>query len=177
MAIEFEEQIKKYLWDIQQVLKENSIKGNFTNKDNFHLTLKFIGNVQINALETLKKSIDKVTKNGKSFALLFEKIGRFQREQKSIVWVGLKKNKILEALHDQLENILVKEGYPKEQRKFRPHITLGREVLFQSDFEKLQKIIEIKSQEIWVNKISLMESTRINGKLEYIPIYIKYFER
>lgn len=163
------------MWDKRNQIKQNSVKGNFTKKDNFHLTLKFIGDVEMDQLEILKRAIDKVVIKGKSFSLSLKKIGRFQRGEKSIVWVGLNKNKDLEELQNRLENILEKEGYPKEQRKFTPHITLGREVIFQCDFEELQKMIEIKGQEILVNKVSLMESKRVNGNLKYIPIYTKYF--
>lgn len=176
VAIEFEQKIKEYLCERQQAIKENSIKGNFTNKENFHVTLKFIGEVEPEEIENLKKAIDEVAVNQQTFTLSFQKIGQFSRGKKSIVWVGLKKNKDLEKLQNDLENSLEKEGYTKEERTFKAHITLGREVIFKCNFEELQKNVEIKHEKLLVNKVSLMESKRINGKLKYAPIYSRHFE-
>ena len=45
IAIEFSNKIKNILHNIQEIVKENSISGKFTDKDNFHLTIRFIGEI------------------------------------------------------------------------------------------------------------------------------------
>ncbi|MBF8981922.1 RNA 2',3'-cyclic phosphodiesterase [Lutibacter sp. B2] len=170
IAIEFEEKIKNYLSNQQQIIKENSIKGNFTRKENFHLTLQFIGEVKREEIHILKEVIDKARSNTNGFQLFLKNIGRFERGKKSIVWVGITKNDELEELYYDLENLLEAQGYPKEDRPFKPHITLGRQVIFKEGFEEIQKKSSIEPERIIVNKISLMESTRIDGKLKYIPL-------
>jgi hypothetical protein len=37
-AIEFDDSIKEYIEKVQNTVRENSIKGNFSHEDNFHLT-------------------------------------------------------------------------------------------------------------------------------------------
>lgn len=176
IAIEFQDKIKDYLKEIQDLTKAKSEKGNFTIKDNFHLTLKFIGEVDLTLIEKIKEAIDKAVIGHNNFKLYFNKIGKFPRGSKSILWVGLKIEKELYLLYDKIENELEKINIKKEERKFTPHITIGREVVLKEDFNNLLKEIELKKLAILVDKVSLMESTRVNGELKYIPLYVKNFK-
>lgn len=175
LAIEFTEEIKEYLYKTQQRVKKYSSKGNFANKDNFHLTLRFIGEIKENELNKLKEAIDNTALNQEDFQLRFNELGQFPRGNKRIIWVGLKPEERLDLLYSHLESQLEKHGYPKEERKFVPHITLGREVFLEKEFKEIESQIMMENMEMNVHKISIMESTRINGQLTYIPIYVKEF--
>lgn len=177
IGIKFSEEIKSYLYEIQQSIINSSEKGNFTRKENFHLTLKFIGEVDVNQLEILKRIIDKISLDQSNFQLYFEKIGCFPRGNRIIVWMGLKESEILKKLYNNLELGLEKEGFPKESRSYTPHITLGREVIIKEDFNKLAEKIKIDNINIFVDSISLIESTRVNNKLTYVPIYVSEFKQ
>jgi len=124
-------------------------------------------------IEKIKKCIDETASNQNNFQLYFNKIGNFPRGNKSIIWIGLKEDDKLNTLYKNIENELEKVNIKKEERKFTPHITLGRQIVLNEDFNKLREEISVESLPILVDKISLMESTRINGELKYIPIYIK----
>lgn len=176
LAIEFTEEIKEYLYEIQQIVKKHSTKGNFINKGNFHLTLRFIGEVKEDELNKLKEAIDYISLNQESFKIVFNEIGEFPRKNKKIIWVGLQKSKSLDLLYSNLEDRLDIYGYEKEERRFVPHITLGREIILTEEFNKLEKLIQVEKKEMTVNKVSIMESTRKNGQLTYVPIYIKEFK-
>lgn len=175
IAIEFQENIKNYLHKIQSIVIKESKTGNFTSKENFHLTLKFIGEVKVHKLEEINKCIDEVALNQSDFKLYFDRLGQFPRESKSIVWVGLKSNEILDKLYLDLEMALEKIGIKREGKKLTPHITIGRQVVFNEEFSKLEQIINTDNMPILVDKISLMETTRVDGKLKYIPIYVNKF--
>jgi len=173
IAIEFQEEVKNYLKEIQDLISRKSEKGNFTIKDNFHLTLKFIGEVDLELVEKIKKAIDETVENHNNFKLYFNKIGKFSRASKSIIWMGLKREEELYSLYDKIERELEKINIRKEERKYTPHITLGREIILKEDFNTLLKEVKIKKLPILVDKVSLMESTRVNGELKYIPLYEK----
>ncbi len=203
-AIEFKEELKEFLFNIQQDVREHCMGGNFTSKDNFHLTLRFIGEQSPsqaeqliavlkdtaisfkNSINSFKDSELKLTKklqpmqdggspefeigvNTFGFQLRLNKIGKFDRGNKKIIWVGLKRSRELENLYNKLENTLLNYGYSKEDRGFNPHITLAREVKIE-DFEQVVNKIEINTLPINVNAISLMESKRIDNKLCYVPL-------
>ncbi len=175
LGVEFTDEIKEHLYICQQVVKEYSTKGNFTRKENFHLTLRFIGEVKESELNKLKEVIDNTALNQETFQLRFNELGQFPRGNKRIIWVGLKPEERLDILYFHLEHELEQQGYSKEERKFVPHITLGREVVLADEFNTIASSIQVSNEIITVNKISIMESGRKNGELSYIPIYTKLF--
>lgn len=176
IAIEFQETIKSSLHKIQSMVVKESRTGNFTSKENFHLTLKFIGEATADKIKEINNSIDEVTLNQSNFNLQFDSLGQFPRGNKSIVWVGLKPNEILNKLYLDLEIALEKIGIKREEKKLTPHITIGRQVLLNEDFNKLVEVVDIDNMAILVDKISLMKSARVDGKLKYTPIYINKFK-
>ncbi len=173
-AIEFDDEIKKYIKEIQGFIRENSLRGNFSLEDNFHLTLKFIGEVDGEMLSRLKNSMDMAVQGMAPFSLNFKGLGTFTKESRKIVWIGIKnEDNGLSKLYASLEDSLYKNGFARDIKGYSPHITLSRETLFKAGFEKELGKIKVDPKEIKVSEVSLMESTRINGKLTYKEIYTK----
>lgn len=173
IGIELPQEIEEYLELIQQKVKTECVSGNFTRKENFHLTLRFIGETEVGQIKALKQALDNAVSNFRSFNLSLSQLGQFRRGNKHIIWVGLKPESALDSLHSSIETALVAIGYPKESRGFSPHITLGREVVFMKDFNSFGQHVRICSKTVPVNRIILFESTRINGVLTYKPLYAK----
>lgn len=175
IAIEFDHAIKEYLSEKQAILREYASKANFTLKDNFHLTLNFIGEMESSGVENLKRIIDDTASGREPFKLNFERLGQFPRGGKSIVWVGIAKSTELQSIYQILKGLLFQKGFPVEERALSPHITLAREAALKTGFIELSSKIHIEPLEIHVNKLTLMESTRIEGRLAYVPVYSKEF--
>lgn len=174
IGIELDESMKEYIFKNQQIVKNNSVKGNYSRKENFHLTLRFIGEVNDVQIDDLKKTIDETAKISSTFKLKSGELGYFPRKNKKIIWVGISEGqRSLQQLFNVLENNLQKHGFERDERGFKPHITIAREVILNMDFKPLTEKVKIENRDIPVNKISLMESTRIDGKLTYRPIYTK----
>lgn len=173
IAIELEDETKEYLTYYQEIVKKYSIKGNFTAKDNLHITLKFIGEVDHHDLDDLKKVVDSLSKRNNSFHLMINSLGNFSRGSREILWMGLKEEPLLKELYQDLEGLLESKGYERERRPYRPHITLGREILLSQDIEELRSQIKVVPRIINVKSVSLMESTRVKGKLVYLPLHRK----
>lgn len=170
-AIEFEDEIKEYIYKQQIKVKEKSVKGNFSRKENIHLTLKFIGEVQESKVKELARVLEKSTKDRNSFYLILNRTGQFKKGSRSIVWVGIEQSKALETLHETLEDQLHYLGYEKETRSFKPHVTIGRQVILKEDISDI-----LLNKKVKVKKISLMESKRVEGVLTYIPIASVYLK-
>lgn len=168
-AIEFEENIKEYLFNLQDEIRQNCLAGNFTFKNNFHLTLRFMGEQTHSQTEQLIEILKKTATNMKAFELILDKLGKFDKGNRKIIWVGLKHSIELDALFGQLESNLVKQGYQKEARGFSPHITLAREVRIDNFEANTNKTI-VDSLAFRVKTISLMESKRVDNKLCYVPL-------
>ena len=168
-AIEFNDEIKDYLFSLQQDVRKYCIGGNFSNRENFHLTLRFIGEQNLQQVEILKKLLKEVATATSRFELRLDNTGSFNKGNKKIIWAGLGKSIELQHLYQSLEISLEKTGYQKEDRGYSPHITLAREVRIGDAAVDISKT-SISSLPIIVNTISLMESARINNKLTYTAL-------
>lgn len=168
-AIEFENQIKDYLSGLQGEIRSCCKAGNFTLKENFHLTLRFIGEQDRNQAEQLKSVLKKTAEGLRGFELRFGRLGKFDKGNRKIIWLGLQKSRDLEYLYASLADNLLEFGYEKENRPFSPHITLAREVRW-DDSKDTGSILNIEDPAvIRVKTISLMESKRLDGRLCYMP--------
>lgn len=166
-AIELDYGIKDYLSEIQNEVKSHCISGKFSYKENFHLTLRFIGEQNVQQVENLKQVLKDVA-GSSEFELRLDKLGSFRKGNRSIIWVGLKESLQLQKLYNNMENSLSQKGYEKEDRSYNPHITLAREVKIEH-FSFVEKT-EIEKLTFKVKAISLMESKRVNDKLAYVSL-------
>jgi 2'-5' RNA ligase len=163
IAINFSPKTRSKIALVQNDLKAKSIKGNFTSLENAHLTLAFLGEIdplEIEKLTDIMKSI-----RFASFDIEIDDLGTFGR---SLWYCSVKQSVALETLHANLNKLLKDSDFPTDDRPFKPHITIARNLLLKDQMFK--PFVPIKER---VNAISLMESTRINGKLTYIELFKK----
>jgi 2'-5' RNA ligase len=103
-------------------------------------------------------------------------MGKFKRNGGDIYWVGVDPNPTLTNIYHQLRKELLRREFIVDNRPYRPHLTLGREVVFPENYHRemeeefAKSIPQIITQ---VDSLSLMKSERINGKLTYTEIYRK----
>ncbi|EPY2277803.1 RNA 2',3'-cyclic phosphodiesterase [Clostridium sporogenes] len=168
-AVTFQEETKEKLIEYKNLVSNNSVsnnsvKGRFTNKNNFHLTLEFIGEVDEKELSLLTNILYKLQNPPKE--LITSYIGSFKRRDKEIIWLGIEENKELITLQRNLRNLLINNGFKIENRKYKPHITIGREIVTKGPIDKnIFSTIKIP-----IASIALMESKRFNGQLVYEPL-------
>lgn len=99
--------------------------ANWTPPDNFHLTLRFIGEVDEGVAEDIDEALDLVV--APTFSLTLEGLGRFGSGDRSrLLWAGVERNQALEHLRQKIESAVVRAGLPPEERRFTPHVTLAR---------------------------------------------------
>jgi 2'-5' RNA ligase len=155
----------------QKAIKEKARRGNFSHRDNLHLTLAFIGERPIEDVAVFKEIIDAL--EIPAFQLELDHVGFFSRNGSDIWWVGVAKNPALEALQHTVAVKLRSAGFPVESRRFTAHITLARETRLKRSEDRNLLAGPIKAIQTMAKRVSLMESTRIDGRLTYIEIYGK----
>lgn len=90
-----------------------------------HLTLRFIGEADGGELKEIRACLAAVC--CQPFPLQLKGIGFFPpRQEPHTLWAGLEKSEPLLRLHKKIESVLAAVGFPPEQRKFAPHVTLAR---------------------------------------------------
>lgn len=137
----------------------------FENPKNFHLTVFFLGEVEVNKLGVIYEALKKDLEN-KSGNLQFNctEINAFPNLKKpKVLFLNCtnKEDKILK-IFQSIKKILSEFGYYAD-KEFYPHITLGRI----KGKAKLDYLSEMKiNVNFHVSKLSIMESTiTANGAL------------
>lgn len=158
IAVRFTPEIKELLKAAAVQLKQQSVSGNFTDLENFHLTLAFIG--ESDRISLLRGCLDRSVLP--PFSIALEGFGHFG----SVWWIGIQRSRALELLAGKLRSALRESGFPMEERHFKPHITIARNVVAS------QKIrLSVPPASMPVTRISLMKSERIGGRLIYSELY------
>ena len=166
IAINLNGETKDRLLALRDEIYSKSSEGNFCMPDNLHLTLVFLGECDVKQTACVKSILDAT--DFKPFDLVVERVGRFKRNGGDIWWAGVRENKILTDLQRNLTEGLCARGFTLDKRAYSPHITLGREVLTEAGPRQIEPFGE------GVNKIDLMKSERIAGKLTYTPVHFRY---
>ena len=167
IAINFPDEIKEAIAEIRDQLKDAALRGNFTFDENLHLTLVFLGECDVRQTQVIKAVLDDTL--FAQFSLELEKAGYFKRDSGHLWWIGLKENEALSALQIDLSERLRQKGFVLENRKYTPHVTIGREVKMPAGFVHPK----ISQDRFIVTSIELMKSEHIRGQLVYTPVYSK----
>ncbi|HBC87381.1 MAG TPA: RNA 2',3'-cyclic phosphodiesterase [Lentisphaeria bacterium] len=97
----------------------------WVDKEQIHLTLRFIGDSDDENSQRIKSALAEV--KFKSFRLEMDGAGFFPNERRpTVFWIGCKKNSVLTELKKGIDDILEMNGLPPEGRRFVPHITIAR---------------------------------------------------
>jgi len=167
IAVNFCEQTKNEILQIQEKLRSLSQRGNFSRPENFHLTLAFLGETPEEKIPAILSLINSV--KIQPFNIYFNHTGCFTRSRKELWYIGAKPDcpglPLLKAIHEQFLDSLLQAGCSVDERPFRAHITLGREI-------KCSAPVIMDKPDILVNvdRISLMRSENVRGKLIYTEI-------
>ena len=128
LAIALPETIHKRIETVQGDLKSSHADVRWVNPGKIHLTLKFFGNIEEEAIERIVKAVEGPCHAVSPFSLRAKGIGTFPHwKNPRVIWVGLiDGGDILIPLQKQVEMEMQRIGFEPEGRAFQPHLTLGR---------------------------------------------------
>src|SRR5580704_7055536 len=120
VGIEFPPELKLRL----SLLQSGIAGARWIDPGNFHLTLRFIGEVS----EAVAADVDEALLRLKArrFTLQLAGLGIFGSEKLRTLWVGVERDPALLTLQGKIELALIRAGLPPEPRRFSPHVTLAR---------------------------------------------------
>jgi 2'-5' RNA ligase len=180
LALDFDEKTKKNIFEIQKTLKKNSEKGRWAYYKNIHLTVKFMGDVDVEKIPEISDNIEATLSGNDPMRFSMDNLGFFRGKNIiRVTWIGLEGDvdKLVDV-HHKVENSLVKIGISKEKRKFFPHITLGREIEFNNSLFNLESSInKYLHHEFVVNSATLYISRQEDNKRLYEPVKRFKFKR
>ncbi len=128
VAVEITEEIRKKLTEFQDELKEVDADVGWVAPENLHITLKFIGSVDEEKIETVTSIIKDSLAHIKPFDLDYTGVGILPTEKNPrVIFADVRDmGGILAKIHERLNNQFMALGVEHEDRKFTAHLTVGR---------------------------------------------------
>jgi len=174
IALDIPNNVKDEIYSLYKEIK--FVRGKFVEKENLHITLKFLGEIQPNFLKEILKKLEEI--KYPKFFLKLKGIGFFPNEKNPrVLWIGIGvgKENIIE-LQKIIDNKLLELKIPREIN-YVPHLTILRikEIYNRKNFfDSIEKLKEYCSEKIEITKFSLKQSILTPQG----PIYrdIKVFE-
>jgi 2'-5' RNA ligase len=172
IAVEIPEKVRSEITRMLNKFSEEDSGARWVKHDNLHITLLFLGEVTQEFIRNAENELTTLAKSKISFEMSLKNIGAFPSPRSPrIIWIGVDKGAVeLTDLQFKIESAFTKIGYKPEERKFHPHLTVGR-VKFKFNTPKIFET-NYKSEIFPVKSVVLFKSTlRPEG-----PIYEKIRE-
>lgn len=129
LAFDPPEEVLREIASIQDRLRK-LIQGDirWVRPERIHLTLKFFGELSGDDVANIATVVGKAAEGERPFSLAVGGVGVFPDPHRPrVLWLGMNGDvKRLQVFQKGIEQALLQIGFPREERPFRPHLTLGR---------------------------------------------------
>ncbi|HEX5080872.1 MAG TPA: RNA 2',3'-cyclic phosphodiesterase [Blastocatellia bacterium] len=174
IAIEIPSEIKSALAALQTQLRRAGADASWTKPENLHLTLNFLGEVDERRIVEVEKACVLSAAEFQPFTLSLKDTGVFPNErQPRVLWAGLSGDVgIVVEMRARLDERLALIGFKRDEKKFHPHLTIGR---LKSN-KKIRELLalayayQLPALSFAVTEIVLMKSELRPAGAEYTPI-------
>lgn len=174
--------------DARQVLAETiqDLEKTFPNgvrwvqPHRIHLTVKFLGNVSISAVDNILAAVQQASNNFQSgkFNLTLSGLGVFPDiSRPRVLWASVQGDlDALEILHLSVDNEVSRLGFSRDKGPYRPHLTLGRPrngvqpQALRTIGETVSNWPSLRPVTWQANAIHLMQSVSEPGRVEYVTL-------
>ncbi|MDO5581780.1 MAG: RNA 2',3'-cyclic phosphodiesterase [Planctomycetia bacterium] len=128
IALDISSDVRSRIRKAVKPLREIYPEIKWVNDEQFHITLKFLGDVPTLEIHEIIAAAERAAAQCEIFDLIMEKFGVFpDRKNPKTLWVGIGDGiEELRSLVGLIENELAPLGFPRDPREFTPHLTVGR---------------------------------------------------
>ena len=165
IAIPLPTDVRRAVSAAQTRLIESGAEGRFVPRENFHITLHFIGesNRLSDAVEAIQASVSDI----RPFVLRLGEYGSFGGRNGKTGFLTVHADTTeLKLLYETLESALWERGFSKNRSSLSPHITLGRNVVNDETFT-----LEKQTAAFTATELVLYESASVGGRMRYAPLH------
>ena len=128
IAVETSAAVRQRAAELIAIFAATGAKVSWVQRQNMHLTLKFLDEVLLNSIPQVSAAVQKAADMIEPFELEIRRAGAFPSASRPrTLWLGTGQgSEPLAVLHAALESALKPLGFPKEHRRFAAHLTIGR---------------------------------------------------
>jgi len=172
-AIPVPDMVKDYAWEIINKLDAELYDIKWVEYENYHLTLKFLGEVENREVQGIKDRLQMAAEASPPFNLFFGGLGFFpHRNRPRVIWLGAKGDLAkADFLGERIDTYMQEIGFDEEKKRSF-HLTLGR---IRSDknqprlLQQASRLNEISpTMPVPINEFYLMESQLFSGGPKYV---------
>lgn len=171
LGLELGENLKSEIQRYQGNLQLQAQKGKWKDADNFHITIKYIGETEIERIAEIDSLMEHI--EASPFMIHISGLECFRRKEKlGVLYLGISGDGAeLGKLYEEIEETMVDAGFRGEKRGYTPHITLGNDILFDGELEEIKEKYRLPVfSSLYVDRVTLFESKKEDGKRIYVPI-------
>lgn len=166
-AVRLPFQVKENLNNICENIKVDFPFKSWVHKEDYHITLAFLGGVPKDKLALAKENVAARIQNQSSFPLTIDHLGVFgKKESPRIFWAGLEKEKRLDDLRAKVFRSCTEAGFSLETRPFSPHITLARKWMESRPFSQND-----------LNRLDLFKENVVNFLANEVVLYQTHLQQ
>jgi 2'-5' RNA ligase len=128
VALELPQTARRALADLQGRLKQERLAVRWVRPEGIHLTLKFLGEVPVEQVDAIGQAVNGAIQGQHALELGIKGLGVFPGVRKArVIWAGLTgETAALLDLQEKVAAALEPVGFPRDRRRFKAHLTLGR---------------------------------------------------
>lgn len=138
--------------EVQRLLLETGADLKLVDPKNIHMTLRFLGDISPNIVDSILESMNKVSFS--AFDCRLHGVGVFPNLYRvSVIWAGIEKGaQELRNVFEQLEPELHRLGFKADPKGFSPHLTLARVRTGRNKAELTRRIQELADYDFGVER-------------------------
>lgn len=178
IALPLPPDVQRALYAAQAQLRQVACGGRYVPKENFHITLHFIGKSK--DLAGAAAACDEAVRGIKPCLLRLAGFARFEQAGKYTAIINLEGDlQELRRLHETLVSALMERGFPLSggHKRFTPHITLAR-ALSAGENKDAYLHLRLDAKEgaaFTANQLVLYQSENRQGAMVYTPLHRSAF--
>ncbi len=165
IALPLPSNIESKLSEIIDDLKSHEGKVKWVKPNNIHITVRFLGETDQGQVPVIKNIMDNVSSKYNSYNLTIDRLGGFPNLNKPrVIWAGLTDDdqiSIMARMVKEVEYDIRKLGFDPEEKRFKPHLTLGR-IKALKDLDELLDYLrsyKLEPTQFILNRLCLFKST------------------
>lgn len=128
IAVNLPDEVRDRIGEFQKILQENRGPVKWVRPEGVHITLKFLGNVEVPRISEISQVLEIILRKYAPFSITVGGVGCFPHPNRpNVLWIGIHEGKeVLINMAKEIDGALDRLGFPKETRPFSPHVTIGR---------------------------------------------------